>query len=192
MILTNNLFQEIYRHHFFPKPMLVLSDIKFASDALFPQISLDWKTEFRRRYPFLDVWGWDARSMCAQLINNISLWYLLQNTFSSWAMQKAFCICDKSQRMFDFHLTDICIFCSSGKTVSFLVTDLCWFLQILEMKLNNGQDWNKRKINTRHITPSNQYFNTSQECAQMVGWPLQIEWLRFRRWLCESWLIGAM
>ena len=23
--------------------------------ALFPQISLDWKTEFRRRYPFLDV-----------------------------------------------------------------------------------------------------------------------------------------
>ena len=24
--------------------------------ALFPQISLDWKTEFRRRYPFLDVW----------------------------------------------------------------------------------------------------------------------------------------
>ena len=30
--------------------------------ALFPQISLDWKTEFRRRYPFLDVWTLDCRS----------------------------------------------------------------------------------------------------------------------------------
>ena len=28
--------------------------------ALFPQISLDWKTEFRRRYPFLDVWVGDG------------------------------------------------------------------------------------------------------------------------------------
>ena len=77
MILTNNLFQEIYRHHFFPKPMLVLSDIKFASDALFPQISLDWKTEFRRRYPFLDVWPFihHGKSFYSFLIGN--LWTLV-------------------------------------------------------------------------------------------------------------------
>ena len=37
-----------------------------SMNALFPQISLDWKTEFRRCYPFLDVW-----SSCENTTNDI-------------------------------------------------------------------------------------------------------------------------
>ena len=36
--------------------------------ALFPQISLDWKTEFRRRYPFLDVCLQGGLEVCVFLV----------------------------------------------------------------------------------------------------------------------------
>ena len=51
--------------------------------ALFPQISLDWKTEFRRRYPFLDVCALGHKSLgllCTVVVKSLKVteWYLKQ------------------------------------------------------------------------------------------------------------------
>ena len=62
--------------------------------ALFPQISLDWKTEFRRRYPFLDVCGapslvhhlWCTISGAPSLVHHlwcINLWWCTSGDFYS-------------------------------------------------------------------------------------------------------------
>ena len=55
---------------------------------------------------------------------------------------------------------------------------LCWFLQMLEMKINSDQDWNK------YLWRWNHSFSTLKRVlTQLALLQGQIGWLRFRGWL---------